>query len=50
MDTLNGGAGNDVLTGQDDAMDFLNGGQGDDTIIAGSGDYVSGGDGVDTTL
>jgi Ca2+-binding RTX toxin-like protein len=46
-DTLNGGAGNDVLVASK-GNDLLNGGTGDDTLIAGSGhDYLTGGAGAD---
>ncbi|KIN74752.1 calcium-binding protein [Sulfitobacter guttiformis] len=54
-DVLFGGWGNDVLSGvtrngaggDDDEGDFLNGGGGDDTIIAGSADIVTAGEGAD---
>jgi Ca2+-binding RTX toxin-like protein len=46
--TLNGGKGDDVLTGDSEA-DVLNGEAGDDTITGGDGnDVLSGGDGNDT--
>lgn len=48
-DALFGGSGGDVLDGRDDdTLDYLNGGAGDDMLIAGIGDYLSGGDGADT--
>jgi Ca2+-binding RTX toxin-like protein len=54
-DALFGGWGNDVLDGlmrnagggDDDGADFLNGGGGDDSILAGSGDIVTAGEGAD---
>ena len=52
-DTISGGAGNDRITGGTGA-DLLNGGTGDDTFVyaaAGDvvgGEFVAGGDGVDT--
>ena len=54
-DVLFGGWGNDVLSGlmrnasggDDDDADFLNGGGGDDSILVGSGDIVTAGEGSD---
>ncbi len=47
MDTIYGGAGNDVIFGEDDD-DMIYGGSGDDTIDAGiDDDYVEGGTGND---
>ncbi|MGB5865848.1 MAG: calcium-binding protein [Sulfitobacter sp.] len=54
-DTLFGGWGNDVLNGllrnseggDNDDADYLNGGGGDDSIVVGSGDIVTAGDGAD---
>ena len=53
-DTLFGGDGQDLIIGTGDSaasgVDFLNGGDGDDIIVAGSGDWVTGGDGLDQIL
>lgn len=52
-DTLFGGTGDDLLLARDqDATDaraqsYLNAGQGDDTLVAGSSDLLTGGDGAD---
>ena len=54
-DVLFGGWGNDVLNGlmrntsgsDEDDADFLNGGGGDDSILVGSGDIVTAGEGAD---
>ena len=51
-DTLDGSWGNDTLRGHVDGhddgdVDFLNGGAGEDVLVAGAGDYLSGGDGAD---
>lgn len=57
QDSINGGAGNDVLYGDGDGVapigaennDTINGGGGDDLIVGGSGaDRMDGGSGVDT--
>lgn len=45
---VNGGKGNDTITGSS-GSDVLNGGEGNDTIIGGAGnDVITGGTGVDT--
>lgn len=50
MDTIQGGAGNDLIFGQDDD-DSIDGGTGDDTIDAGiDDDIVVGGEGNDSIL
>ena len=54
--TMDGGAGNDSLTGATGVTDSLIGGTGDDTIVGYNGntpnswDHVDGGDGVDTLV